>query len=1174
MRSLVISISGEYDFSPSFMSLAYDLGHVIYTQGVMSEIHRTLADELQIPQLGGGLEESVDLFLLSINDFSELLKSSKSANPSTFRRGIALSVSELPQAKEYEISWLQCAGNSFIQLDTVSLDLHHLENGADIYQKIQTAALTSLGIVISEIAQNSLSPQQRHKRELPQQVDVRKLRAWHYSNDTEQNFQSNNASLFEAFQESVFKQQNNIAIEFQDESLTYRQLYNASRQFAYTIQENLTSLDSKNPSVVALALPKSIELYAAILGILSLGATYVPIDPEYPEERISNIIRSAKPSLLVKCSSARIASDLDIVILDSNDIKYDCDIYIDERVSTAKNVTQQTAVIIYTSGSTGMPKGVQLSHQNILHFCQWYIHHVDLCEQSKALQFTTVSFDASLLDIFPTLFVGARLIVPSNEQRHDFSSLDNLIVNHNVTHSFIPPAMLGALPNYQWPSMSHIVTGGDVCDAKTIKQWSSGRSLHNIYGPTECTVLATTEKFTTASNNKIIGKPIANTKVYLLNDHFVPVETGEHGELYISGPGVGAGYYDAPNMTAERYVKLNLYDDHREIAYKTGDTCYWDDQGRINFVGRKDNQLKIRGFRVELGEIENVIIDTDLYKTCVVIANDKKQIRAFVTQPSGDVDVAQLEAVLSNTLPPYMLPKHIMVLDEFPSTVNGKIDRKALICLPIPSNVQTETEVLSETESKLRTIWADTLSIDDIDISKRESFFNLGGHSLLVSKMLLSVKNQFEGGFTLARFMENPTIEALASLILDDDLQKGDQISDRIYSDMVLDSEIRPCKEENADIFSPKEILLTGANGFLGVHLLEELISQTGATIHCLVRASSEEYAYKKLYDAYQKYNVKSLIGSPRIKAIIGDLELPMLGLSESVFVQLCAKIDVIYHNGAQVNHIYDYNYLYESNVRSTFDLLRIATTTKNKQFVFVSTLSAASNIDCNDRLVEEGPAEQLPAFVNNGYNLTKWVSELLVWQAYKRGLPVTLVRPGNICGHSKTGHCYPDKNRILLLLKGSAQMGYAPDWDATFDLCPVDFIAKGIVAATTEARAHTPVLHFHNPMPLSWSDYVGRLNHHNIPIKMIPAADWRKKLLKLDESNALFNIISFYLDETSEDISDISSIDYTHTLNRLKQFNMAYPKKDNSLIDANLGFLIRSKFIIPERQEQDAIQG
>lgn len=1055
----------------------------------------------------------------------------------------------------YIVSVIKPINGSLTVIASSSIQNNSFLNGADIYRKLRT----ELEDIVSEtlvLLSNELNESQfasNHNCDLPthilEELDLEALNYWHKSNETKiENTYIKN--LYEAFEKMAELQPNADAVKLGGIALTYSDLKTKSEHYASKIKALIGS--SNKQQIIAIALPKSFELYATILAVLKLKACYVPIDPEYPKKRIRNILNGAQPDLVV--GSLAFDTLIPVVSIESLETESGSCNSIELPETFYSN-----AVMIYTSGSTGMPKGVQLTHSNISHFCNWYINETEIRDVSKCLQFTTVSFDASLLDIFPTLIAGATLIVPSHEQRHDFDQLNELIRKESVTHCFIPPAMLSALPQYEWPSMKYIITGGDVCDNTTIKYWSKCTNLINIYGPTECTVLATFKKFSHDSNNKVIGKPINNAQIYLINEQGKPCQTLEHGELYITGKGVGLGYVNDRTQTEERFVKLKSFNRFKTM-YRTGDICFWDVDGEINFVGRQDNQLKIRGFRVEIGEIENAILNTGLYDGCIVIADSKKQIRAFVKAPTG-ATIDTLREKLVSILPNYMLPASIIELDEFPHTINGKVDRKALAEIKISTAVE-EDEEWTELQAELRNIWASALNLSINEVSLRSSFFDLGGHSLLVSKMLLTVKKTFQGSFTLARFMENPTIEALSNLLVSTELMKGAQISDRIYADVVLDQNIQPLKTSNPYAFKPRSVLLTGATGFLGMHILEQLIQLTDATVYCHVRASSLDAAMQKLEDNFKKFGIKNLNSNARIKIVCGDLAEPKLGLSETDYQMLSESIDAIYHNGAQVNHIYDYEYLYNANVRSTIDLIQLASINIQKQLVFVSTLSAASNLTEDGYIVEDGPADELPAFVNNGYNLTKWVSEHLVWQAYERGLPVTLVRPGNITGHSETGHCFPDQNRILLLLKGSAQMGVLPDWDLQFDLCPVDFIAKGMVEGSLDKAKHTPVLHFHNPKPLTWKEYAGRLNHHGIATEFIKDKDWREMLLVIDESNALFQVISFYLDETSEDIGDISKIAFEKTLSRLKLSGMDYPDKDHKLLDANLGYLISSGFI------------
>ena len=429
--------------------------------------------------------------------------------------------------------------------------------------------------------------------------------------------------------------------------------------------------------------------------------------------------------------------------------------------------------------------------------------------------------------------------------------------------------------------------------------------------------------------------------------------------------------------------------------------------------------------------------------------------------------------------------------------------------------------------------------------------------------MLLEVKKNFSCNTVLARFMENPTVASLSALLNQKVLAKGDCIPTRVYSDALLPDEINPLDEVNPYIRRPRNILLTGANGFLGCFMLDHLISITNANIFCLVRATSNQQAQKRLEEALIAFGLEYLLGKPRIKVIAGNLESPYLGLNEDNYYSLCNSIDSIYHNAANVNHIYDYAYLYAVNVGSTLALLRFSTTGINKGFHYISTLSAASNVNLSGEVVEAEPTNLPPAFINNGYNLTKWVSERLVWQALKRGLQTAIYRPGNITGDSRYGICQPRRNRILLLIKGSLQLGIFPRWNMTFDLCPVDFIAKAIICLSL-TKTSLPIYHLHNPQSLTWVDYISSLIFFGYQFKFVEPAVWRSKLLQIDESNALFDIIYFYLDEENEDISDMSLIQSHRTSEILSGLGISYPEIESKLLLQHFRYLVESSFFPP----------
>jgi amino acid adenylation domain-containing protein len=320
--------------------------------------------------------------------------------------------------------------------------------------------------------------------------------------------------------------------------------------------------------------------------------------------------------------------------------------------------SEAPCMALYTSGTTGHPKGVLLSQRNLAHFTAWYAAYVQLTEHSRVLQFSSLSFDSSLIDIFPTLIQGAELIVPSDDERRDPLQLVELIRRQQLTHAFLPPALLSILPLDQLQGLEHVMTGGDVCEPYVIERLTRQCRLYNLYGPTEATVLITARQLQAGDSNRTLGSPIANSQVLILDEDFRPVAEQTVGELYIVGPGVCLGYLSNPQQTSERYLHLPLPEDESLRAYRTGDMAKWTADG-IELCGRRDNQVKIRGFRVEPEEIERCLRDSQLFRQVAVVIDSNRRILAFLAQPQEDQPGAAREALKAHAvqlLPDYMQP--------------------------------------------------------------------------------------------------------------------------------------------------------------------------------------------------------------------------------------------------------------------------------------------------------------------------------------------------------------------------------------------------------------------------------------------------------------------------------------------------------------------------------------
>jgi amino acid adenylation domain-containing protein/thioester reductase-like protein len=945
------------------------------------------------------------------------------------------------------------------------------------------------------------------------------------------------------------------ALNLAGTSLSYRQLHTHSRAIQQRLQPMLEQLDG--PWVIGICLPKCSALYAGILAILGSGAVYLPLEPSHPLQRQHYILSNAGAVLLLHDGQHPLASEmlsLDISAIDIDSVD------LDQPLMRQRPDLDAPCMALYTSGTTGHPKGVLLSQANLAHFTAWYADYVQLTEQSRALQFSSLSFDSSLIDIFPTLLQGAELIVPSDDQRRDPLQLVELIRHQRLSHAFLPPALLSILPLEQLQVLDHVMTGGDVCEPYVIEQLTRQGNLYNLYGPTEATVLITARRLRAGDSNRTLGAPIANSQVLILDEDFQPVGEQTVGELYIVGPGVCLGYLNNPQQTAERYLNVSLPSGEHLRAYRTGDMAKWTDAG-IELCGRRDNQVKIRGFRVEPEEIERCLRDSQLYRQVAVVIDNQRRILAFLAQPQEALPGAAREALKAHAtqfLPDYMQPTAWTELASMPFASNGKVDRKALLELPVSIAENTERRLpASADEALLLEIWAELLELPSSDISTDESFFNLGGHSILLSRMLLRLREEFGRSISINRFIELPTIAKLATLVRGSGTEEV--LSEQAMADAFRELDIEPLPVSRmGDVH---KVIVTGANSFVGVHIVEALLAWGASEVACLVRDGSGQSAAERFAHALRENRLEHLDLS-RVRVYAADITQPSLGLAVDVYERLDREYGALVHNAANVNHVLDYESLARDNVEPIFECLRLCEGRSKKIFNFVSTLSASSTISADGRVLELPAAQTPPIYIKNGYNLSKWVGERILERARERGVRVNLYRPGNISFNSLSGVCQPHKNRLMLMLKGSIQLGQVPEFALNFDLMPVDFLARFIAFHASRYSAEKAVFNLHNPEPLSWDDYVASFREAGREFSMVSVSDWQQQLGRVDSDNALFGVLGFYLNGFEEDIGDISMIGHDNAQAGVRQMGAHYPEKSPALLRRGCDYLKEINFI------------
>ena len=575
------------------------------------------------------------------------------------------------------------------------------------------------------------------------------------------------------FEEQVERTPGAVAVVFEGQELTYRELNERANQLAH----HLRSRGVGPETLVGLCLERSPELVIGILGILKAGGAYVPLDADYPPQRLEFMLGDAAVNHLVaqKPLLDRLPRiDCSVTCLGTEAVRLDA---CDRSNPSVDVVADNLAYVMYTSGSTGKPKGVAMTHAALVNLIDWHRHDPHLMQSARTLQFASCNFDVSFQEMLTTWSCGGTLVLISAVARRDPSVLWKVIVEARVERLFAPFValqQLATIANGTDAQLRDIISAGETLqltpEIRHLVQHLSNCRLHNHYGPTEShvvTSLLLSNESSTWPSEAPIGRPIANTQVYVLDKKRQLVPIGVVGELYIGGVCLARGYLNRPELTAERFV-ANPFDDASHARfYRTGDLCRWLADGNLEFLGRIDDQVKLRGFRIELGEIEAVLQQHSSVAQSVVVLRedrlgDKRLVAYCVSAGSAPLDVTDLTRHLRTQLPDYMVPSVLVLLEAFPLSPNGKVNRRAL---PEPDDSRPQLESLhvaprTPIEELLATIWADLLMLERVGI--HDNFFDLGGHSLLATRVVSRVRQSFSVELPLRSLFDAPTIAGLA----------------------------------------------------------------------------------------------------------------------------------------------------------------------------------------------------------------------------------------------------------------------------------------------------------------------------------------------------------------------------------------------------------------------------
>ena len=593
-------------------------------------------------------------------------------------------------------------------------------------------------------------------------------------NDTHTDYPKDQC-IYQLFEAQVERTPDAVAVVFEDQQLTYRELNARANQLAHYLQR----LGVEPEVLVGICVERSLEMVVGLLGILKAGGAYVPLDPSYPQERLSYILADSGVEVLLTQQSLLESlpeHQARVVCLDTDwgAIEQHSQENLDAGVDS-----DNLAYVIYTSGSTGQPKGVQICHHSLVNFLNSMSHFPGLAQEDTFYAVTTISFDIAALELYLPLTVGAKVVVASREIASNPDWLLSELFSSKITVMQATPATWQMLLAGGWSSSYplKVLCGGEALSAQLAHQiLETGSELWNLYGPTEATIWSTIYQVgakktvaTTKDALSSIGCPIANTQIYILDKHLQPVPLGVAGELYIGGDGLARGYLNRPELTQEKFIPNPFDNSLSERLYKTGDLARYLSDGKIEFLGRIDHQVKIRGFRIELGEIEVVLNTHPQIQQAVVIATENtagnKGLVAYLVTRDESLTSKQLREFLFSKLPEYMVPSAFVTLDTLPLTPNGKVDRRAL---PAPCGTRPELDKplakpRTFVEEILVSLWLDILGLEQVGIY--DNFFELGGHSLLATQVIYRVRSALQVELPLRCLFESPAIAQLAESI-------------------------------------------------------------------------------------------------------------------------------------------------------------------------------------------------------------------------------------------------------------------------------------------------------------------------------------------------------------------------------------------------------------------------
>ncbi|CAL7959838.1 hypothetical protein GAMM_120015 [Gammaproteobacteria bacterium] len=942
-------------------------------------------------------------------------------------------------------------------------------------------------------------------------------------NQTEKDY-PRDKTIHQLFEEQVLKTPNNIAVVYEDTKLTYQELNNKANQLANYLRQNY---DIKPDDLIILCLDRNEHVLIGMLGILKSGGTYVPIEPSYPDGRIGYVLNDtqAKVILTNNIHKNKLQQIIELksktkeataIAIDSKEIQ----IKLTKQKST-NQITSATSInlayVIYTSGTTGNPKGAMVEHRSVINYITYLINEAKLDERSVGSKYAAIGFDASVTEIYPILLSGGALHFVKEQDRLEPTKINKFFNQNNITYAFLPTKIAEMFFDIETSSLATLIVGGEKLE-KFIKR---GYKVINAYGPAETTVQPTGFIVNKPYANIPIGKPINNAKCYVLNTNLNVLPVGVIGELLIGGETLARGYLNLLDLTDEKFIANPFQTIEEKLQnrnnrlYKTGDLARMLPNENLEYIGRNDFQIQIRGYRVELGEIENKLVNYPEIKQAVVVArthareasqyaSDKYLVAYYVADRK--LEEEKILSYLASHLPAYMLPTSLVYLSNLPLTINGKLDTRAL---PEPKFRNHNRYILPTNEQEKLVCKAFTKVLGIKKIGINDDFFKFGGSSIQAIQLTTNLQANFNVKVADIFNLRTPKKIAENSRITDSHLVKDalkrklEQIKqlyqdrtdkNRIPDKMVqekIDRYLKDILNYKIDCSLKKPIsnvLLTGATGYLGCNILNQLLKLTSYNIFLLVRADSQIEAIKRINKKFQFYFDRTIddVYGLRVFIIKADIEKNNLGLLPKEYQDLANEVDSIIHAAALVKHYGEYNKFYSANVQATINLLGLSKLTKLKDFHYISTYSVLNCgyiPNCKEYIYIENEMPDNLKQWDNVYIKTKSQGEQQVIKYRDHMVNSNIYRVGNLAFISENHRVQEniEDNAFFNRLKCLHKIQCVSSDFNLVEISQVDLTAQAIVKIFDKEQLSDNIYHVFNPHLFSISNIFAGNNETRI---------------------------------------------------------------------------------------------